>query len=73
MKTFNVNRERDWGAVITSFASGEPVEVFRKDPTPPFATISAPDLSSALTLARLRYGRDVVVSMVGPLETRTSP
>jgi hypothetical protein len=70
---FHVRRLMDWGAVVRSYPpNAEPVELFRKEQPAPLATITAPDLTSALAIARLRYGREVVVSTVGRLDSVTS-
>ena len=69
---FAVHTDRDWGAVIRAVVNGEVIEVFRKEPIPPLAYVTAPDLTSALALARQRYGHKVVVSQPGVVQTVTA-
>lgn len=63
---YDVNTIFDSGYIHRAYVNGELVEVSRKEPTPPFATVVALNLSGALATARLLYGHNVIVSEPGP-------
>ncbi len=65
---YHVNNTSDWGAAIIDHTGARHVLKMQE---PPFATIEAKDLQSALDIARARYGRNVVVSEPFKVVTET--
>ena len=62
---YHVIHPESWGYVHRAMVDGAYVEVSRRDPMPPLATIRVDNLTAALAQARREFGHAVAVAEVG--------